>query len=36
VGSGFTVVARERFSFRPTLLAIPVAPRILGRARPTG
>ena len=31
--SGFTVEARERFSFRPTLLATPVAPRILGRAR---
>jgi ubiquinone/menaquinone biosynthesis C-methylase UbiE len=31
--AGFTVEARERFSFRPTLLATPVAPRILGRAR---
>jgi hypothetical protein len=31
--SGFTLVTRERFSFRPTLLATPVAPRILGRAR---
>jgi ubiquinone/menaquinone biosynthesis C-methylase UbiE len=31
--SGFTVEERERFSFRPTLLATPVAPRILGRAR---
>jgi ubiquinone/menaquinone biosynthesis C-methylase UbiE len=30
--TGFTVDARERFSFRPTLLATPVAPRILGRA----
>lgn len=30
---GFTVEERERFSFRPTLLATPVAPRILGRAR---
>ena len=31
--SGFTIEERERFSFRPTLLATPVAPRILGRAR---
>jgi ubiquinone/menaquinone biosynthesis C-methylase UbiE len=31
--AGFTVEERERFSFRPTLLATPVAPRILGRAR---
>jgi ubiquinone/menaquinone biosynthesis C-methylase UbiE len=31
--SGFTVQTRDRFSFRPTLLATPVAPRILGRAR---
>lgn len=30
--SPFTVDACERFSFRPTLLATPVAPRILGRA----
>jgi ubiquinone/menaquinone biosynthesis C-methylase UbiE len=30
--SAFTVGAYERFSFRPTLLATPVAPRILGRA----
>jgi len=30
---GFTVEERERFSFRPTVLATPVAPRILGRAR---
>ncbi|HEX5618744.1 MAG TPA: methyltransferase domain-containing protein [Solirubrobacteraceae bacterium] len=30
---GFIVEERERFSFRPTLLATPVAPRILGRAR---
>jgi ubiquinone/menaquinone biosynthesis C-methylase UbiE len=30
--SAFTVDASERFSFRPTLLATPVAPRILGRA----
>jgi ubiquinone/menaquinone biosynthesis C-methylase UbiE len=32
-GSGFAIEQRERFSFRPTLLATPVAPRILGRAR---
>jgi ubiquinone/menaquinone biosynthesis C-methylase UbiE len=31
--SGFTLEERDRFSFRPTLLATPVAPRILGRAR---
>ena len=31
--SGFTIEERERFSFRPTLFATPVAPRILGRAR---
>jgi ubiquinone/menaquinone biosynthesis C-methylase UbiE len=30
--SAFTVDACERFSFRPTTLGIPVAPRILGRA----
>jgi len=30
---GFTIEECERFSFRPTLLATPVAPRILGRAR---
>jgi ubiquinone/menaquinone biosynthesis C-methylase UbiE len=30
--SPFTVDAYERFSFRPTPLSIPVAPRILGRA----
>jgi hypothetical protein len=30
--SAFTVDACERFSFRPTALGIPVAPRILGRA----
>lgn len=34
--SGFTIEERERFSFRPTLLATPVAPRILGRARVVG
>jgi ubiquinone/menaquinone biosynthesis C-methylase UbiE len=33
VASRFTVETRERWSFRPTLLATPVAPRILGRAR---
>jgi ubiquinone/menaquinone biosynthesis C-methylase UbiE len=33
VASGFVIDARERFSFRPTVLAIPVAPRVLGRAR---
>lgn len=33
LASGFTLDERERFSFRPTLLATPVAPRILGRAR---
>lgn len=33
IASGFKVEARERFSFRPTVLATPVAPRILGRAR---
>jgi ubiquinone/menaquinone biosynthesis C-methylase UbiE len=35
-GAGFVVEERERFSFRPTLLATPVAPRILGRARLRG
>ena len=34
--AGFAIQARERFSFRPTLLAVPVAPRILGRARRPG
>jgi ubiquinone/menaquinone biosynthesis C-methylase UbiE len=33
--AGFTFEWIERFSFRPTLVAIPVAPRILGRARLT-
>jgi ubiquinone/menaquinone biosynthesis C-methylase UbiE len=33
VAAGFVIQRRERFSFRPTLLAVPVAPRILGRAR---
>lgn len=36
VASRFTIEARERFAFRPTLLSTPVAPRILGRARLTG
>lgn len=31
--SGFTIEMRDRFSFRPTLLATPVAPRVLGYAR---
>jgi ubiquinone/menaquinone biosynthesis C-methylase UbiE len=31
--SGFAIEERERFSFRPTLLATPAAPRVLGRAR---
>jgi ubiquinone/menaquinone biosynthesis C-methylase UbiE len=33
VASRFTLETRDRWSFRPTLLATPVAPRILGRAR---
>jgi len=33
VAAGFKIEERERFSFRPTLLATPVAPRILGSAR---
>jgi hypothetical protein len=32
-GACFEFLALERLSFRPTLLSIPVAPRILGRAR---
>jgi ubiquinone/menaquinone biosynthesis C-methylase UbiE len=32
-GAGFRVDSIERFSFRPTLLDVPVAPKILGRAR---
>jgi ubiquinone/menaquinone biosynthesis C-methylase UbiE len=32
-GSAFAVDALERFSFRPTALSIPVAPRMLGRAK---
>jgi ubiquinone/menaquinone biosynthesis C-methylase UbiE len=31
-GSAFTIDAYERFPFRPTALAIPITPRILGRA----
>jgi ubiquinone/menaquinone biosynthesis C-methylase UbiE len=31
--AGFALESCERFSFRPTLVATPVAPRILGRAR---
>jgi ubiquinone/menaquinone biosynthesis C-methylase UbiE len=31
--AGFRIDSIERFSFRPTLLDIPVAPKILGRAR---
>jgi ubiquinone/menaquinone biosynthesis C-methylase UbiE len=31
--AGFRVTRIERFSFRPTLLDTPVAPKILGRAR---
>ena len=31
--SGFRIEQLERFSFRPTLLDTPVAPKILGRAR---
>jgi SAM-dependent methyltransferase len=33
VAAGFAVEWVERFSFRPTLFATPVAPRILGSAR---
>jgi hypothetical protein len=32
VASGFAIDRSERFSFRPTLLATPIAPRLLGRA----
>jgi ubiquinone/menaquinone biosynthesis C-methylase UbiE len=35
LNAGFTFEWIARFSFRPTLVAIPVAPRILGRARRT-
>jgi hypothetical protein len=31
--AGFHVEAIDRFTFRPTVLSIAVAPRILGRAR---
>jgi ubiquinone/menaquinone biosynthesis C-methylase UbiE len=31
--AGFAIEACDRFSFHPTLLSIPVAPRILGSAR---
>lgn len=31
--AGFRIDAIERFSFRPTLLDFPVAPKILGRAQ---
>ena len=34
LAAGFQLERRERFSFRPTAISIPVAPRILGRARP--
>lgn len=34
--AGFTIERLERFSFRPTLLDIPVAPKALGSARRTG
>jgi ubiquinone/menaquinone biosynthesis C-methylase UbiE len=33
--AGFRVESIERFTFRPTLLDLPVAPKILGRARLT-
>ncbi len=33
VAAGFALERRERFSFRPTAFATPVAPRILGSAR---
>ena len=32
LAAGFELQRRERFSFRPTLFAAPVAPRILGSA----
>jgi hypothetical protein len=34
LAAGFSLDRRERFSFRPTPFAIPVAPRILRSARP--
>jgi SAM-dependent methyltransferase len=33
IATGFELDHVERFTFRPTLLSVPVAPRILGRAR---
>ena len=33
VRAGFRIESIERFTFRPTLLDLPVAPKILGRAR---
>ena len=33
VAAGFRVERIERFSFRPTLLDTPVAPKVLGSAR---
>jgi ubiquinone/menaquinone biosynthesis C-methylase UbiE len=33
LAAGFELVERDRFSFRPAIVAAPVAPRILGRAR---
>jgi SAM-dependent methyltransferase len=33
--AGFDIVACERFTFRPTMLSVPVAPRVLGKARPS-
>jgi ubiquinone/menaquinone biosynthesis C-methylase UbiE len=34
LAAGFVIDWRERFSFRPTPVSFPVAPRILGAARP--
>ena len=34
LAAGFQLERRERFSIRPTAVSIPVAPRILGTARP--
>jgi hypothetical protein len=31
--AGFEVTQCERFDFRPTMLAVAIAPRVLGRAR---
>jgi hypothetical protein len=33
VSAGFRVERLDRFSFRPTLLDTPVAPKVLGSAR---